>query len=378
MTRNVRMPIIWFSMFMSLMLFQMSYMRLGTITAFVTLLLTVFTAFTSGNVSIRQFYIPRDSKILVFFLVLTSLVTFASGSFPSYFLRYAAQILLCIVLLAVPSLDKTEEDYLRNVFIASAVFYSLLAIRSCYQLGASRYYHADIILFNNVSLDPNFIGIAFVAASVLVLNNILDGKKRLINALCYIILLVAIVYTASRSNMLCLLISNSLVLLTFLQKNNFALWVRIFWILFVALAVFFLSGYFASNFTQQWERMTIFGEGSDNGRLELWNRAFNVWEQSPVFGKGLGAMYHIYGKATHNTYFQLLSETGLLGLTVFIWFAIRLLLKMFKTNKVYFALLIGCLIQIAFLDALDNRCLWVILCWFSLMPNKMEKAENED
>ena len=377
MTRNVRTPIIWFGMFMALMLFQTSYMNLGTITAFITLSLTIFTAFTSGNTSVRRFYVPGVSKMLIVFLVVTSLITMISGILPSYYTKYAAQILLCIVLMAIPSLDENEADFLKKVFIIASVVYAFLAIRSCYQLGASRYYHGSIILFNTV-LDPNFIGIPIVAASSLVLNNILEGKKRLINVLCYVILAVAIVYTASRSNMLCLLFSNSLVLLFFLKNRDTPIWIRLIWIVVVLVGALYISGYFASNFSQQWERMTVFGEGSDNGRFELWNRAFVAWKHSPIFGNGLSAMYQTYGRATHNTYFQLLSETGLLGLCIFVSFAIHLLIKMYRTNKVYFCLLIGCLIQIAFLDALENRCLWVILCWFSLMPNKMEKAEYED
>lgn len=65
MTRNVRTPIIWFGMFMALMLFQTSYMNLGTITAFITLSLTIFTGFTSGNTSVRRFYVPGASKMLI-------------------------------------------------------------------------------------------------------------------------------------------------------------------------------------------------------------------------------------------------------------------------------------------------------------------------
>lgn len=377
MTRNVRTPIIWFGMFMALMLFQTSYMNLGTITAFITLSLTIFTAFTSGNTSVRRFYAPGVSKMLILFLVITSLVTIISGNLPSYYAKYAAQILLCIVLMAIPPLDENEADFLKKVFIIASVVYAILAIRSCYQLGASRYYHGRIILFNT-GLDSNFIGIPFVAASVVVLGDILEGRKRLLNAVCYVILLVAIVYTASRGNMVCLLISNALVLLFFLNKKNVPFWIRLAWIVIVIVAALYMSGYFASNFSQQWERLTLFGEGSDNGRFELWNRAFDAWKKSPIWGNGLGAMYQTYGKASHNTYFQLLSETGILGLCIFVSFAIHLLTKMFRTNRVFFCLLIGCLIQIAFLDALDNRCLWVILCWFSLMPNKMEKAEYDD
>ena len=375
MKEKIRTPIIWYSFFMALMLFQTSYMRLGTITAFVTLAVTILTAFASGSVSLRKFSLSRDSEILLFFLLLVTIVTLITGSLPSSFLRFVAQIVLCIVLIAIGPLNKREEDLLKNVFIIASLVYALLAIRSCYQLGAARYYHSSIMLFN-ASLDPNFIGIPFVAASAFVLNNILEGKKRLLNVVCYIVFAIAIVYTASRGNMLCLILSNALVVLFYLQKKNVHILVKILWVAIIIIAIGYLFGYLKSNFTTQWERMTNFADGADNGRFDLWAKAADAWMDSPLFGKGLGGMYRIEGKATHNTYLQLLSETGALGTILFLAFMLRLLKKMFKTDKVYFCVLAGTFVQIAFLDALDNRVLWVVLCWFSVIAINMEDEKN--
>lgn len=375
MGEKIRTPIIWFSFFAALMLFQTSYMRLGTITAFVTLAATILTAIASGNVSLRRFSLSRDSGSLLIFLLMVSMVTVVSGSLPSGFSRFAAQIILCIVLIAMEPINRREEEFIKTVFIIATLAYAVLTIRSCYQLGTTRYYHGNIELFN-ARLDPNFIGIPFVAASVLVLNNILTGKKRLLNAACYIVLAIAIVYTASRGNMICLALSNALVVLFYMQKKNVHVLAKILWIVLIIIAIGLLSGYLETNFTAQWERMTSFGEGADNGRFELWTRAAEAWRESPLFGKGLGGMYRIYGKATHNTYLQLLSETGVLGTILFLTFIVRLLKEIFKADKVYFCLLAGTLVQIGFLDALDNRGLWVVLCWFSLIAKSREAEKN--
>lgn len=368
---RIRTPIIWFAVFMSLMLFQTSYMRLGTISAFTSLFFVIFTAFTSGNTSIRRFRLQFNSIILIIFLVITSIVTFSFGSLPSYFSRYMAQILLCIILMAISCLNQSEVDFLRKIFIIASVIYAILIIVSCYRLSGQRYYHASIVLFNT-QLDPNFIGIPLVAASVLVLNNIFSKRKRFISILFYIILAIAIVYTASRGNALSFLISNALLVFVYMCQNKVALHVKIIWIIFISVAVLFLSDNLSALLPQQWERIFTFGQGADNGRFELWQRAFEAWKSSPIFGKGLGSMYRIYGKATHNTYFQLLSETGILGSLLFAIFLINTLRNTFRFDKTYFCLLLGCLFQITFLDALDNRCLWVILCWMSLLPKNRE------
>jgi hypothetical protein len=67
--------------------------------------------------------------------------------------------------------------------------------------------------------------------------------------------------------------------------------------------------------------------------------------------------------ASHNTYFQLLSETGLIGLTCFAAILIRLLRKTYRYDRACFCMMLGLLVQIALLDALDNRCVWSELCW---------------
>lgn len=371
---KIRTPIKWFAVFISLMLFQTSYMRLGTITAFASLLLVIVTALLSGNVSVSNFRLPENSGILIAFLVCTFTVTFFHGSFPNYFSRYAAQIILCVVLMAMPSINDKEADFLETVLILASVVYAILIIISCYRLAEQRYYHGSIVLFNT-ALDPNFVGIPLVATSVLVLNKILCKNKRVLNLLFYIILAVAIVYTASRGNMLSFIISNALLVLVYMTKNNVALHTKVIWIVFIAVTIFFLTNYLPIFLPEQWERMSTFGEGSDNGRFELWKRAIEAWKMHPIFGNGMGAMYGVFGKATHNTYFQLLSETGLLGFMLFVIFVIRILKKVFRFDKVYFCLILGCLFQIGFLDALDNRCFWVILCWLSLLPKTKEEVE---
>ncbi len=130
MREKIRAPIIWFSFFAALMLFQTSYMRLGTITAFVTLAATILVAFMSGNVSLRKFSLSRDSGSLLIFLLMVSMVTVISGSLPSGFSRFAAQIILCIVLIAMEPINEREEEFIKTVFIIAA-----LACAECHQDG---------------------------------------------------------------------------------------------------------------------------------------------------------------------------------------------------------------------------------------------------
>lgn len=377
MKEKIRTPIFWFATFMALMLFQTPYRSLGTLTALFTMTMTIIMAFFSGNISLRQFYFPMVSRVLLVFLCITVLVSWAYGDLPGSVTRYVAQIVLCIALLAIPPVNEREERFLHTIFIVASVVYAVLAIRSCMILGSSRYYHGHIVLFKT-RFDPNFIGIPLVAASVLTLNNLLEGNRRFLNAIAYITLVLAIVYTASRGNLLSLAFSNAIVAVFFLRRKGIPFRVRMLVISVVVILAFFMVGHFTVNYSRQWERMTAFGEGADNGRFNLWSRAFDVWKKHLFFGCGFGGMFRDYQSASHNTYFQLLSETGIIGFSLFAYFVGSLLLRMYRKRKVYFALLAGCLLQIMFLDALDNRCVWVILCWLSLIPARKERLDYEN
>jgi hypothetical protein len=55
------------------------------------------------------------------------------------------------------------------------------------------------------------------------------------------------------------------------------------------------------------------------GRFTLWNWAMEMWLQSPVYGNGMSAFYAKHHGAVHNTYLQILAETGVIGLGLFLW-----------------------------------------------------------
>lgn len=375
MNGKIRTPIIWFGMFMALMLFQTSYMRLGTITAFTTLAMTIFATFIGKHTSLTSFYFPLESRCMLLFLLLSSIITIFSDYIPSYFSRYIAQILLFLVL-ATLTLNNKEVEFLRTVFIISAAVYAAMTIYSCIQSGNIRYIHGSILLFNT-KIDPNFIGIPFIAASCLVLDNILSSTRKILNLVLYAVIVIAIVYTASRSNFLCLFISNILIFLNFIRKRNVKLSIRITGaLLFMVIAMYGIR-FISLEYAEQWARMSGFGEGGDNGRYVLWERAFSVFCESPLFGNGLGHMVSSYGKATHNTYLQLLCETGIIGSLLFISVIFIILKKLKNCNEVYMILFLCMLLQVAFLDALDNRCFWIVICWMNLLPNRKEISANE-
>lgn len=66
----------------------------------------------------------------------------------------------------------------------------------------------------------------------------------------------------------------------------------------------------------------IFGIGGAvnegaTGRFDLWRQAIDMWFDSPIFGNGMSAFYDRYHGAAHNTYLQVLAETGVVGFALY-------------------------------------------------------------
>ncbi len=51
-----------------------------------------------------------------------------------------------------------------------------------------------------------------------------------------------------------------------------------------------------------------------NGREYLWTETYKLWLEKPIFGHGINVLPEYYGLATHNSYLQILAESGIFGL----------------------------------------------------------------
>lgn len=88
------------------------------------------------------------------------------------------------------------------------------------------------------------------------------------------------------------------------------------------------SLYLAMNFDYYWQNIVVSQEeeGSGSGRVELWERNLQHVADHPLFGMG-PAGYAIYNmtyhpedaRSTHNNFFDILAQTGIIGFGVFLW-----------------------------------------------------------
>lgn len=357
------------------MLFQTPYLRLGTISAFGSAMLIIISFFFSTKSFV--IHITREGEAAAVFAIQILLLALLKGHFPSY-MRPFQMYLLLFVLLSGFKLRPEEHTFLKKTFILASIFYSILIIRSCASLAGIRYTHGAIVLFNT-EFDPNFIAIPLVAALSLLFDTIVNEKKRILAIGGYAVVATAILLTASRGAFLGVAVTFVCFFVFYLASREVSLGRKAgIFLLFIA-GLFLIAYIAAAYFPQQFDRMINFNTGADNGRLALWMSSLELWMEHPIFGAGLDGMYLRNGLASHNTYLQVLSETGVVGFICCSFIMVHLVKKCFLYDKSLFVLCCGTLVQIMFLSALSDRCFWIILIWLVMLPeHRRQKADQNE
>jgi hypothetical protein len=106
----------------------------------------------------------------------------------------------------------------------------------------------------------------------------------------------------------------------------------------------------------------VFGQGlSDNGRFDLWGQGIDNFLSSPIFGKGFFGFgeNEIFEAVTfipdmaHNTFVELLSAMGIVGLIAYVVYRVKSLSPFYKVKDEVFKMMlisVGTLIVMSLLD----------------------------
>jgi len=160
----------------------------------------------------------------------------------------------------------------------------------------------------------------------------LDGKTLLIG-FCVIVMILGLLFSASRMGIASLLLSFTLLSLLFRSPSKEHRFSRTS-ILILGLALLW-AAWIGLDFV-----ISRFLTSSEDfkGRWVFWVNTFQIFKDFPIFGSGLGTFawvfpmyrsFHLIGVATHaeNDYLQLASEVGMVGIGLLLILFLFLLYK---------------------------------------------------
>jgi O-antigen ligase len=292
--------------------------------------------------------------------------------------------LVALAIVLVISTTLTDRRYLRlacAAFVVGAVISVAIGL-----LGGAVQEETERVVGG--SGDPNFLAAGIVPAIVLAAG-LGAGSSRLWVRFATVIavaaLTIGLVATESRGGLIAAVVA--VVGLLVLAKRQRA------WVVGLLLCVLGVAGAWFSVDPAAWERISDLSEST--GRTELWTVAWQMWQDHPIAGVGLqGFVDNASGyvrelgpfefsefiteqpKVVHNTYLELLAESGLIGLALFLAVAVGCLrrawqaavlferggdMAMATLSRTVIAATLAMLAAAFFISAATDRRLWVLL-----------------
>ncbi len=138
-------------------------------------------------------------------------------------------------------------------------------------------------------------------------------------------------------------------------------------------------------------RFEDFSDDGGSGRFELWERAWDFFSANMILGIGAfnfsdyNLFYHNDTLTVHNTFLDILSESGLIGISFFLVFIYLVFIQLWRFNvhrvKQYlFLTYIGFVLQMMFLSVIINDMFFMYIAILSVFLHSIqeEKANKKD
>lgn len=268
----------------------------------------------------------------------------------------------------------TKQRSMMWIFAVVSIISAAVAIRSG-RIGESFETSARVSgLAEGANSAARFFVVAMVFLSYLRAQSERSAVKFL-TLIGIIITYLGVFYTVSRSGMVLIFAAQGMILILQQQIRRKAQILVIFIIALILLWLFADSIFriIASIFPT-----VVHAEDTMGLRYELWKAAWKMWLDHIFRGVGIGQFpvqlkYYNTGSipnfylmlVTHNTYLQILAETGIVGFLIFILLILFTFKNFFKTK------------HIADMDSLSLRNTWLII-FIVLLLGGITKSDHAD
>ncbi|PFO04952.1 polysaccharide polymerase [Bacillus sp. AFS076308] len=346
--------------------------------------LILFLTIQIGSFRFQRLHL-FEVALLLFYLMYS--YTGAFALYPASSIRIICGIILYIFCYFImKSVIRNTQDFVLERALSDAGILFNIASLTLYFVGlkslgfvfdGDRIYSFGLLLDRDyprligLLQDPNF----FVFYNTLFYTYYLCNAGSLKNKLGLLLCFIANILTFSRGGimimvfilLLYLIISNPIKKLKLLAGITVSLCTALF--IAIEYMNFDIFGILQS-------RVGDLSEDGGSGRLELWSRAWDYFTSHLVFGIGAFNFsdYNFFqyrdNLEVHNTFLDILSESGLLGMTCFLLFISLVLVQIFKSsipkNNPYLLLtFLGLILQMGFLSVIINDMFFMYLAILS-------------
>jgi len=341
------------------------------ITIFILLLLSIFNFKQLYSIKkIKGFLLP-----IVLFFVLLTFMSFEHRTklIPDFFnLRFFLNLLLFV--FAINMERKSQQVLLMGLLVFS---FSSLIMTLLYFGGMESISEVDnrVTIFGN---NQNELGLN-LAISILILMSITFEsrlklfKKNYLLYLAFPLMLVFLVRTGSRVAFICLFLG---LIVFFLLKKTKIKGMKLFIVLLLFFGLFFVWDLYLKNTILVDRLLSTTNDGDLSGRDLIWAASTEIIVKNPLLGLGETGYANAieplldYFSSPHNVIIEVLCYTGVMGLTFFLLFLIRIInsgISSYKVNNEVLSilLLIPIMGMILSSQILVTKIAWIIFAYIT-------------
>ncbi len=269
--------------------------------------------------------------------VLWAAIGGVGSQYPAVVSRYLNDFVKLWLVFFAASNALRKPSQIRAFIICYLAIYALYPLRGLLMNVAGGYSHEGRYAWNFIFSNPNdyaTLTLLVFGLNMVAWQSATAAWQRWAALIGAILMPVAILFTASRAGFLGLLVFGVLVMLRSRQKVRMIL-LGIVAALAVALAAppKAWDRVRSLNKVKNTEVLETSGDESARQRFMIWQIAWKAWKDHPMFGVGIGAAPHAnlaYALSrnewrlartrwnTHNTFLNVLAETGLPGFVLFV------------------------------------------------------------
>ncbi|XKE47228.1 O-antigen ligase family protein [Halomonas organivorans] len=301
--------------------------------------LSIF-AFLASGLALRK---PSRVESFCFFYAITLIslsLLLSSGSFSSQSLSVGISLGIGFVSFMIVYRSRLDPKVLCNCFSLWMIMSVALAF---FQAVSGHGYISDRVFLSNLvpglyrgaglMSDPNYFGLLCLLALALTFSQTISYRLFVRG-----VLVVGVILSGSRASAIALLII--LIFSAYNKPMNFKkLSIGVLVVFFSLLVVYFLRDFLPHDLSKVFDPY-YYSQSSDRNslsdRFSAVQSAFLVFMENPLFGYGIGNFvnhpYNHHGQVSHNTYAEVLAESGLAGILVFLGFFGYLLQLLFSST----------------------------------------------
>jgi O-antigen ligase len=251
------------------------------------------------------------------------------------FKAYFAMAICSLLITVLVAWRKKKEINLNIIFIAIIIL-SLISFLSLFK--------GDSVTTGGYIRDSSgliYQNVSYYSAQAfgLTLFHITESRKirslswfyKIVSAILLVIQASTSILSGGRGGIVLLVILLIVTVIINMGKKSYKIIVpAVFFLVVIRYTVPWLINLFGINIKGITRIMSfITGDLINDGRFELYSQSLSLFGENPVFGNGIGSIFHYLHSYSHNLFMDILAESGIFGLVLFIMVLVIFLKKLF-------------------------------------------------